>query len=361
MQTNPPVSPNSNPFGQRQMNRTTPNYVPDYTTQPRSNMVNIQDDYLSPDFNNNFPTSNTPGTRSNQMNSDINFSPFNRQIENEDTFPSNMQNNNRNNMQMFPSIPNYNQSNVQTSPNMQFNNENNTGMLPCMPNNQNDMQMTPGMPYNNQNDMRMTPNTSGQINRNPNMQINRAPQNNMQNRQLQDPNASFPVIPPSSAMNNNMQDFNMPLNGFSNYEGIYVPTQTNQTTRNLLRGNPYYTPIGTQLYPYYCENSNDVEKDLIYLRQLYPQEVRAILNQVTDSLDQLEYEGSVIFDEYPDRVYLSRTVDRIYEMLLNSGAIIGEPLPNNGQTPCYRTIIEIIFYHEMFDRRRRYRNRNRWF
>lgn len=54
-------------------------------------------------------------------------------------------------------------------------------------------------------------------------------------------------------------------------------------------------------------------RDLDKLKGMYPKEVRAIQELVEDECDKMEYEGSLMFDEYPDRVMVNRIVKRIYD------------------------------------------------
>ena len=46
---------------------------------------------------------------------------------------------------------------------------------------------------------------------------------------------------------------------------------------------------------------NTVLRDLEYLQQTYPLEVRKYQRRVAEILDKMDYEGSMIYDEYPDR------------------------------------------------------------
>ena len=56
-------------------------------------------------------------------------------------------------------------------------------------------------------------------------------------------------------------------------------------------------------------------KDFEYLQQTYPAKVKEYQRRVAEILDKLDYEGSMIYDEYPDKwqIYkLSRDIlDRI--------------------------------------------------
>jgi len=73
---------------------------------------------------------------------------------------------------------------------------------------------------------------------------------------------------------------------------------------------PFYMAYPMQtVYMEELEYARDLEK----LKGMYPKEVRSIQEMVEDECDKMEYEGSLMFDEYPDRVMISQIVKRIYD------------------------------------------------
>ncbi len=56
----------------------------------------------------------------------------------------------------------------------------------------------------------------------------------------------------------------------------------------------------------------EYERDMERMKELYPEEAKRIQKLVEEECDKLEYEGSMMFDEYPDRVMLKVICDRIY-------------------------------------------------
>ena len=73
---------------------------------------------------------------------------------------------------------------------------------------------------------------------------------------------------------------------------------------------PFYMAYPMQtVYMEEMEYARDLEK----LKGMYPKEVRSIQELVEDECDKMEYEGSLMFDEYPDRVMVDRIVKRIYQ------------------------------------------------
>ena len=60
------------------------------------------------------------------------------------------------------------------------------------------------------------------------------------------------------------------------------------------------------LYP--CEKSYP---DVAYLKTMYPQSVTALYERIADASDRLEYEGSFMFDEYPDHELVLKFIQDI--------------------------------------------------
>ena len=67
----------------------------------------------------------------------------------------------------------------------------------------------------------------------------------------------------------------------------------------------------------------EYEKDMDRMKELYPKEVGTILEIVEDECDRMEYEGSLMFDEYPDRLMLEMVVDRICQRISGGGRCPG--------------------------------------
>ena len=57
----------------------------------------------------------------------------------------------------------------------------------------------------------------------------------------------------------------------------------------------------------------EYEKDMDRMKELYPRDVSRIMDVIEDECDKMEYEGSLMFDEYPDRLMLEQVTERIYQ------------------------------------------------
>ena len=104
------------------------------------------------------------------------------------------------------------------------------------------------------------------------------------------------------------------------------------------------------LFPYqgmYMGNT-DSERDFDYLQQMYPKEARQIQKLVEEECDRLEYEGSMMYDEYPDRVSMLFLCDKLQKKL-------EEPVDS-----VKRSLLEVLLYNEMYKRRCKYRRTRRF-
>ena len=84
-----------------------------------------------------------------------------------------------------------------------------------------------------------------------------------------------------------------------------------------------------------------------YLQQTYPGEVRRCQRRIAEILDKYDYEGSMIYDEYPDKLQLCLMCRRAYEQVMKQ-----EKWEKETYTPeQIREIVEILMYQELMERR----------
>lgn len=72
---------------------------------------------------------------------------------------------------------------------------------------------------------------------------------------------------------------------------------------------PFYMSYPQNMYMTELEYERDMER----MKELYPEDVKQIQSLVEEECDKMEYEGSMMFDEYPDRVMLKVICDKIYQ------------------------------------------------
>lgn len=114
----------------------------------------------------------------------------------------------------------------------------------------------------------------------------------------------------------------------------------------------YYNDFQYPLYPMRREYAKEAsyERDLRKLQELFPVEARLLQEQVKEQCDQLEYEGSAMFDEYPDRYTLESICRRIYKNAYPQEELQGTAYFKN---PIYQ-MIQVMLIAEMYFRRCRY-------
>ena len=74
-------------------------------------------------------------------------------------------------------------------------------------------------------------------------------------------------------------------------------------------------------------DADAVAGDLEYLQQMYPSYAKNI-RWISQMLDRMDYEGSMIYDQYPDRWQLERFIDNIMTTIKQER---GEALPRTGR------------------------------
>lgn len=159
-----------------------------------------------------------------------------------------------------------------------------------------------------------------------------------------------------------------------------------ENKENLYYHMPFYMTYPMQnLYLMEMEYEKDMER----MKELYPKEVQNLQKMIEQRCDQMEYEGSRMYDENPDRFMLEAEIRRILEKFLrenpqyDTGRPPAPPMPRQGEvrppappmpraeelmTQNYgyednswlRSLIGILFHDEMYRRRCRHRRCNRW-
>lgn len=179
-----------------------------------------------------------------------------------------------------------------------------------------------------------------------------------------DPNRNANSMPYNNNWNNNWNNGNWNNNNWN----------SNWTTMDY-QGGIYYPDYGMD-----TEN----QADMRYMKELYPELAKRIQTLVDEECDRMEYDGSMMYDEYPDRVMIYRIVKRILDQLVAEGAIeLENPVGNgmagdvagtesvgamqcngnccggNCRNPQFEDLIQVILLNEIFKRRSNQRNRRR--
>ena len=95
------------------------------------------------------------------------------------------------------------------------------------------------------------------------------------------------------------------------------------------------------------EDEKALEQDYFYLRSLYPEIAKQLIPYIEDECEQLEYTGSMMYDEYPDPLQLRMACTRVFRKVKKEG---------NTDEDCLMELIIVMMYQEMCRRRQEYRH-----
>lgn len=109
---------------------------------------------------------------------------------------------------------------------------------------------------------------------------------------------------------------------------------------------PYYLAYPT---PVLFDDEKKEEWDYEYLKSMYPQLAKRMLPYVEEECERMEYDGSMIYDEYPDKLQLRLMCSRIYKTFMNE--------ENEKEDTMIREILELLVYQELWKRRCMYRRK----
>ena len=164
--------------------------------------------------------------------------------------------------------------------------------------------------------------------------------------------------------------YDMNLKGLIKDGGVY----------NLKDAKGFEKGLSGILLPESMYDSDELIRDMEYMRQMYPDDIKKISDVVEEECDKLEYEGSPMLVEYPDREEMRKIARKVYGDLNEKGEIPDEYrvsgseaavsrqdeppyVPDGpGDVNCVmRNIIEMLVCTEFCVRRDRHRRRRRRF
>lgn len=106
------------------------------------------------------------------------------------------------------------------------------------------------------------------------------------------------------------------------------------------------------------QTEKEYERDMERMKEMYPQRMKKLLAYVEEECDKMEYEGSMMYDEYPDKVLLYRTAAGIYD---KANAVQETDRRGRGRDRDMMDVIQVLLFDEMYRRRgRRRRCCRRW-
>lgn len=104
--------------------------------------------------------------------------------------------------------------------------------------------------------------------------------------------------------------------------------------------------------PLYYQQEDSVTRDLEYLQQMYPAEAKRYQKVIAETLDTIDYEGSMIYDEYPDKWQIYRLTQLIVDKIRKNG----EEQRTDGDWERVTGFVQVLLFYEIY--RKRHSNRN---
>ena len=103
--------------------------------------------------------------------------------------------------------------------------------------------------------------------------------------------------------------------------------------------------------PMYYQQEDTVTRDLDYLQQMYPAQAKKYQKIIAETLDRIDYEGSMIYDEYPDKWQIYRLTQMIMDKISKS-----EDESSDMDSDRTAEFIQVLLFYEIY--RKRHVNRN---
>ena len=123
---------------------------------------------------------------------------------------------------------------------------------------------------------------------------------------------------------------------------------------------PYYMAYPL---PLQYDDERIERRDFEYMKSMYPLAVKRILPYVEDECDRMSYQGSMIYDEYPDqlqiRLMCNRIYDRVKKMKPQDDMEMEMQISRNDDW--LKDLVQIMLFQELFRRRSRHRRDRRRF
>lgn len=112
---------------------------------------------------------------------------------------------------------------------------------------------------------------------------------------------------------------------------------------------PYY-----MAYPMPFQYDDDrVERlDFDYMKSMYPKLAKRILPFVEEECERMAYEGSMLYDEYPDQLQIRLMCSRVYDKVKGMEDIEEANL---------KDLVQVMVFQEMYRHRCAHRKRRRNF
>lgn len=99
--------------------------------------------------------------------------------------------------------------------------------------------------------------------------------------------------------------------------------------------------------PMLYDDDRNARRDYDYMKSIYPDAAKRVLPYIEEECDRMEYDGSMMYDEYPDRLQLRLMCRRIYDKAEKE---------ENDPGIWLMDLIEVMTYQELCRRRAEHRD-----
>ena len=103
--------------------------------------------------------------------------------------------------------------------------------------------------------------------------------------------------------------------------------------------------------PYFMREEDSVWKDLEYFQQMYPAQAKQLQKRIAEILDKMDYEGSMLYDEYPDKWQLYRLSENVITILKQEEEESDQAPASPEKWEWVGDMVPIILYYEIYRRR----------
>ncbi len=103
--------------------------------------------------------------------------------------------------------------------------------------------------------------------------------------------------------------------------------------------------------PLYYQQEDSVTRDLEYLQQMYPAEAKRYQKIIADILKTMDYEGSCIYDEYPDKWQLYKLTQAVMNRIKSMESENGMPCAQDKNWEGIEELVQVLLYYEIYKKR----------
>lgn len=105
--------------------------------------------------------------------------------------------------------------------------------------------------------------------------------------------------------------------------------------------------------PLFYQEEDKVQRDLEYLQQMYPAEAKRYQKIIASMLDKIDYDGSMIYDEYPDRMRIYSLTQDIVNQIKREDMNGDMSNEDSDRWKHISDMVQILLFYEIYKRRHR--------